>query len=43
MQGWLSDAGLKPSASIALPPDTDGLTVSIWTAGRPAAARAQVA
>ena len=43
MQRWLSDAGLTPSASIALPPDTDGLTVSIWTAGRPAAARAQVA
>ncbi len=43
MQLWLSDAGLKPSASIALPPDTDGLTVSIWTAGRPAAARARVA
>lgn len=43
MQRWLSDAGLTPSASIALPPDTDGLTVSIWTAERPAAARARTA
>lgn len=43
MRDWLSSAGLKPSAPIALPPDTDGLTVSIWTAERPAAARAQVA
>ena len=43
MQRWLSEAGLKPSASIALPPDTEGLTVSIWTAARPTAARAQVA
>lgn len=43
MRRWLSGAGLKPSAPIALPPDTDGLTVSIWTAQRPAAAREQVA
>lgn len=43
MRRWLSDAGLKPSAPIALPPDTDGLTVSIWTAERPAVARARVA
>ncbi len=43
MQDWLSEAGLTPSAPIALPPDTDGLTVSIWTAGRPVAARARVA
>lgn len=43
MRLWLSRAGLKPSASIALPPDIDGLTVSIWTAERPAAARARVA
>ncbi|MDI1326707.1 MAG: metalloregulator ArsR/SmtB family transcription factor [Brevundimonas sp.] len=43
MQRWLSGAGLKPSAPIALPPDTDGLTVSIWTAERPAAAKAKVA
>ena len=33
---WLTDAGLKPSAPIALPPDQDGLTVIIWTAQRPA-------
>ena len=31
---WLTDAGLTPSAVVALPPDTDGLTVSIWTAER---------
>jgi ArsR family transcriptional regulator len=43
MRGWLSSAGLKPSAPIALPPDTDGLTVSIWTAERPSAAKAKVA
>ena len=40
---WLSEAGLTPSAPIALPPDTDGLTVSIWTAERPAAAAEKVA
>ncbi|MCZ8086931.1 MAG: ArsR/SmtB family transcription factor [Brevundimonas sp.] len=33
---WLGEAGLRPLAPIALPPDTDGLTVSIWTAERPA-------
>jgi ArsR family transcriptional regulator len=43
MKRWLTGAGLKPSAPIALPPDTDGLTVSIWTAERPAAAKAAVA
>ena len=43
MRRWLTDAGLKPRAPIALPPDTDGLTVSIWTAERPAAAKAEVA
>lgn len=35
---WLSEAGLKSSASVALPPDHDGLTVAIWIADRPAAA-----
>lgn len=35
---WLADGGLEGSAPIALPPDTDGLTVSIWTAQRPALA-----
>lgn len=43
MRGWLSGAGLKPGAPIVLPPDTDGLTVSIWTAERPAEVRAKVA
>ncbi|WP_428152256.1 ArsR/SmtB family transcription factor [Brevundimonas sp.] len=35
---WLAEAGLDASASIALPPDTAGLTVTIWTATRPALA-----
>jgi ArsR family transcriptional regulator len=43
MGRWLTGAGLKPSAPIALPPDTDGLTVSIWTAERPAVAAEKVA
>ena len=43
MRRWLSGAGLTPSAPIALPPDTDGLTVSIWTAERPAVAAEKVA
>lgn len=33
---WLTDAGLVPSAVVALPPDREGLTVSIWTAERQA-------
>lgn len=37
MRRWLSGAGLIPTAPIALPPDNEGLTVSIWTAERPAA------
>jgi ubiquinone/menaquinone biosynthesis C-methylase UbiE/DNA-binding transcriptional ArsR family regulator len=36
IDGWLSDAGLTTQAPIALPPDTDGLTVTIWGATRPA-------
>jgi len=43
MRRWLADAGLTPSAPIALPPDTDGLTVSIWTAARPARAAERAA
>lgn len=43
MRRWLGEAGLTPSAPIALPPDTDGLTVSIWTAERPALAAEKVA
>ena len=34
--GWLTEAGLKTSAPIALPPDREGLTVTIWTGERPA-------
>ena len=33
--GWLSDAGLTSSAPIALPPDKEGLTVTVWTGERP--------
>ena len=43
MRGWLKRAGLKSTAPIALPPDTDGLTVVIWTAERPAQAKANAA
>ena len=43
MRRWLGGAGLTPSAPIALPPDTDGLTVVIWTAERAADAREKVA
>ncbi|MBA4805595.1 MAG: metalloregulator ArsR/SmtB family transcription factor [Brevundimonas sp.] len=42
MRRWLAAAGLTPLAPIALPPDTEGLTVLIWTAER-AAARASAA
>lgn len=40
---WLVEGGLKPSAPIVLPPDVEGLTVSIWTADRPAVAEANAA
>lgn len=43
MRRWLIDAGLRPVAPIALPPDKEGLTVSIWTAERPAIAKERVA
>ena len=33
---WLADAGLTSDIPVALPPDTDGLTVTIWAAARPA-------
>jgi ubiquinone/menaquinone biosynthesis C-methylase UbiE/DNA-binding transcriptional ArsR family regulator len=33
--GWLADAGLTSSAAIALPPDKEGLTVTVWTGERP--------
>ena len=36
--GWLADAGLTSSAAIALPPDREGLTVTVWTGERPAVA-----
>jgi ubiquinone/menaquinone biosynthesis C-methylase UbiE/DNA-binding transcriptional ArsR family regulator len=37
---WLAEGGLTASDSIALPPDTAGLTVTIWTATRPQASAA---
>ena len=43
MKRWLAEAGLTPSAPIALPPDTDGLTVVIWSARRVAEAKVRVA
>lgn len=43
MRGWLDEAGLESTAPIALPPDTDGLTVVIWTARRPGVAKANAA
>lgn len=43
MRRWLAAGGLTASAPIALPPDTDGLTVVIWTAERAAEAGARVA
>lgn len=43
MRRWLAQAGLAPSAPVVLPPDTEGLTVSVWTAARPAAAQATAA
>ncbi len=43
MQRWLTGAGLKTAAPVTLPPDTDGLTVAIWTAERPDQARAKAA
>lgn len=33
---WLAEAGLERSAPIALPPDHEGLTVTIWTGRRAA-------
>ncbi|WP_374274739.1 ArsR/SmtB family transcription factor [Brevundimonas sp.] len=31
---WLREGGLTPAAPVALPPDHDGLTVTLWTARR---------
>ena len=40
---WLSDGGLKTSASIALKPDREGLTVKIWTGERAASSERSAA
>lgn len=43
MKRWLADSGLTGVVRTALPPDVEGLTVSIWTATRPASAEAHAA
>ena len=43
MRRWLADAGLNAEAAPPLPPDTDGLTVSIWTGERPVQSKAEAA
>lgn len=43
VRGWLKDFGLTPSAPIALPPDTEGLTVTIWCAVRDGAEKRRAA
>jgi ArsR family transcriptional regulator len=43
MRRWLKGAGLEADAATTLPPDTDGLTVSIWTAERPVQTKAKAA
>lgn len=43
VRGWLKDFGLKSSAPIALPPDTEGLTVTIWSAVRDGAEKRSAA
>ena len=43
MRRWLKGAGLSAEAATTLPPDNDGLTVSIWTAERPAGTKAKAA
>lgn len=40
---WLSEAGLTPAGPVALPPDTAGLTVTIWTAVRPVTTKRKTA
>ncbi|WP_420479399.1 ArsR/SmtB family transcription factor [Brevundimonas sp. FT23028] len=43
MRRWLQGAGLTAGPATTLPPDTDGLTVSIWTAERPVRTKAKAA
>ena len=43
ISGWMKEAGLAPSAPIALPPDTEDLTVTIWPATRAETAKRSVA
>jgi len=41
--GWLKEAGLVAAAPVALPPDREGLTVTIWTGSRAAVAQRKAA
>jgi ArsR family transcriptional regulator len=43
IDGWLVEAGLETDPPVALPPDTDGLTVTLWGARRPALAHRSAA
>jgi ArsR family transcriptional regulator len=43
IQEWLESAGLTADAPVALPPDTEGLTVHIWAAERVAASARKTA
>lgn len=43
INGWAAEAGLTATAPIALPPDHDGLTVTIWSADRPVQSRRESA
>ncbi|MNT57879.1 hypothetical protein D3C72_1952820 [compost metagenome] len=43
IQEWLTKAGLTADAPVALPPDTEGLTVHIWAAERAAASARKTA
>lgn len=40
---WITEAGMTPSDSLALPPESAGLTVTIWTAVRPVTTKRKTA
>lgn len=43
ISGWLTDCGLDVRPAVALAPDADGLTVTIWSGVRPASANSRKA
>tara|TARA_R110002167_G_scaffold84173_7_gene228836 strand:+ start:5039 stop:6001 length:963 start_codon:yes stop_codon:yes gene_type:complete len=43
IRDWMTAAGLNPADTIALPPESAGLTVTIWTAERPAVTKGKTA